>query len=104
MADGIEIRDAAVEIGAEELAALVRNEGGSVTVTRLDVAISTGAIAALLAQLAPAGAAAPTAEVGAGELRVSAERDGKPVGLNLRMAGLTLRFEADGVRLCSDEA
>jgi hypothetical protein len=101
MADGIRINDAALEIPAAGVSALVNREGADVRVTRLDISISPEALAALVAGLAPEGTT-PTAETGDGSLKVSGEKDGKRVGLELRCGALRLEIKSDGLRLVSE--
>lgn len=103
MADGIRINDAALEIAPEALAALVNKEGASVIVNRLDVSVSPEALATLLRGLAPEGTPPPSVAVQEGGLQFSGEREGKRLGVDLRMGGLRLRFTPEGLHLTSEE-
>jgi hypothetical protein len=99
MPDGIRIQDAAVEISPEGLEALLHKRGAEVTVSKLDLSISPEALNTLLAGLAPGGVNAPTAACADGRLRVTAEKDGQPVALDLRVGGIRIELTAGGLRL-----
>lgn len=103
MADGIRINDASLEIAPEALTALVNKEGASVIVNRLDVSVSPEALATLLQGLAPEGTPPPSVEVGEGNLQLAGEREGKRMGVDLRMGALRLQFTPEGLRLTSEE-
>ncbi|MCC2672779.1 MAG: hypothetical protein K0Q72_5251 [Armatimonadetes bacterium] len=102
MADGIRIQDAAVEISPEGLEALLNQRGAEVTVTKLDLSVSPEALNTLLAGLAPQGVVAPTAECADGRLRVTAEKEGKPMALDLRVGGVRIELTAGGLRLTAE--
>lgn len=102
MADGIRIQDAAVEISPQGLEALINKRGADVTVSKLDIAISPDALNTLLTGLAPAGTTAPTAECADGRLRVTAEKDGQPLALDLRVGGIRIELTAGGLRLVTE--
>jgi hypothetical protein len=101
MSDGIRINDASLEISPDALDALIKKQGASVTVTKLDLSVSPAALTTLLRGLAPEGAAAPAVEMSDGRLQVTAERDGKPMGLDLQVGGLRVEITGEGLRLVS---
>lgn len=102
MAEGIRINDASLEITPEALSSMVNKEGASVIVNRLDLSVSPEALATLLQGLAPEGTPPPTVEPRDGGLMVDAERDGKRMGVDLRVGSLRLQFTAEGLRLTSE--
>ena len=102
MADGIKIQDAAVEISGEGLQALLNHRGAEVTVTKLDLSVSPEALNTLLVGLAPEGVNAPSAECADGQLRLSAEKDGKPMALDLRVGGVRIELTTAGLRLTAE--
>jgi hypothetical protein len=99
MAEGVRIRDAALEISPEGLEALVSRQGAEVRVTRIDLSVSPEAIAALLRGLTPEGTPPPTVQVSDGRLQVSGEKEGKRTALDLQLGSLRVEITADGVRL-----
>jgi hypothetical protein len=102
MPEGIRIQDAAVEISPEGLEAMLNKRGAEVTVSKLDLAISPEALNTLLAGLAPEGVNAPAAECGDGRLRVTAEKEGTPHALDLRVGGVRIELTAGGLRLVAE--
>jgi hypothetical protein len=102
MADGIRIQDAAVEISPEGLQALLDHRGAEVTVSRLDLSVSPEALNTLLAGLAPEGVTSPSAQCADGQLRISGEKDGKPMALDLRVGGVRIEITASGLRLTAE--
>lgn len=102
MPDGIRIQDAAVEISPEGLEALLNKRGAEVTVSKLDLSISPEALNTLLAGLAPVGVTAPTAACADGRLRVTAEKEGQPMALDLRVGGIRIELTAGGLRLVTE--
>jgi len=102
MPDGIRIQDAAVEISPEGLEALLNKRGADVTVSKLDLSISPEALNTLLAGLAPEGVTAPTAECADGRLRVTAEKEGQPMALDLCVGGIRIELTSGGLRLVTE--
>lgn len=102
MADGIRIRDAAVEISPEGLQSLLDRRGAEVTVTKLDLTVSPEALNALLTGLAPAGEPAPAAECGDGSLRVTGRKEGQAMALDLRVGSVRIELTPGGLRLTTE--
>lgn len=102
MADGIRIQDAAVEISPEGLQSLLQKRGAELTVSKLDVSVSQEALNTLLSGLAPEGSTPPTAECSESGLFVTAERDGQPMALDLRVGGLRIEIGAAGLRVVTE--
>lgn len=102
MADGIRINDVSLEISPAGVEALVNKRGADITVTRLDLSVSPEALNTLLAGLAPQGTAPPSVTLSDGRAQVSAERDGKRMGLDLQLGGMRLEISAGGLRLVSE--
>lgn len=104
MPEGIRINDAALEISPESVQSLIKKDGrpADITVSRLDLSVSGEALAALLQGLAPEGAPAPTVQMEEGRLQAAVQREGGPVGVDLRMGALRLQFTAEGLRLTSE--
>jgi hypothetical protein len=102
MAEGIRVNDAALEISPAGVQALVNCEGADITLTRLDLSISADSLNTLLSGLATEGQPAPSAELADGRVRVTTQKDGKSVGLEVRVASFRLQIGADGLRLVSE--
>ena len=102
MAEGIQIRDAALELSPEGLRSLLKGGGAELRLTRVDLSVSPDALNALLASAAPEGTPPPSAELSDGEMRLSGERDGKRMTLDLRVSRLRLEISAEGLRLVSE--
>ena len=112
MADGIQIRDAAVAISPAGLEAMLRKEGAALTVSRLDLSVSAEALNTLLQGLGTPGTEAPpegpatpaqlSGGVEQGRLQLAVQREGKTLELDLRMAGMRLDFTAEGLRLVGE--
>lgn len=102
MAEGIRIRDAALELSPEGLQSLLKGGGAELRLTRVDLSVSPDALNALLASAVPEGTPAPSAELADGEMRLTAEREGKRMKLDLRMSHLRLEISAEGLRLVSE--
>jgi hypothetical protein len=102
MADGIRIQDAAIEISPEGLQSLLHKRGAAVTVSKLDLSVSPEALNTLIQGLTPEGTTPPTVECGDSGLVVTAEREGQPMALDLRVGGLRVEISAGGVRLVTE--
>lgn len=104
MADGIRINDAALEISPQAIQSLIKKDGqpADITLSRLDLTVSPQALAALLQGLSPEGAAPPSVTVEDGRLQAGVERDGRRVGLDLRLGGVRISFTAEGLRITGE--
>jgi hypothetical protein len=102
MTDGIRIEDAALEITAEGVEALVRREAPPLTVTRLSITVSAEALNTLIAGLAPEGKSAAV-KVGEGYARVDGQSEGRTLSVELRVGAVVLQLQDGGVRLATQE-
>ncbi len=104
MPDGIRINDAALEISPAALEALVGQKGADITLTRLDLSASEESLNTLLRGITPEGQTPPSVEISEGRVRLAGTKEGRTMGIDLKVGGLRLELTEGGLRLLSTGA